>query len=240
MPDEDEDKRVKDLLGSATPEDLERWFGLPSYQALAEDGVVPPEVAEAESEQATQRAQALAAAEPAFYEPKFARGEKFATALVEPEPWKLFVAEDGIALFDEKAQHTSISTQTREYELPDGLQDRMSENAPQALLRDLHRPESMYEKWFQLVDMAAAQRMDIVAVIAKALRTNLHVTLDPELPTQALYRELREVRAERRASWLEVPAHQKAMAAKLAPEDAQAVQDEAAAWTAMSSGGDGP
>ena len=67
---EPDDKKVKELLDSATRADLERWFGLPSYEQLAERGVQPPPPAEDPEFAAirNRRDEAIASVDPAMVE----------------------------------------------------------------------------------------------------------------------------------------------------------------------------
>ena len=64
------DKTVKQLIDSGTRADLERWFGLPSYEALAEQGVHPEPPAEEPSyvERRKRQDAAMAAVDPALLE----------------------------------------------------------------------------------------------------------------------------------------------------------------------------
>jgi hypothetical protein len=73
-------------------------------------------------------------------------------------------------LFDQvmvDKQHTIA--EPRDYERPGDLSDNLHECTPQALLRDLHRPELNFEKQFEIVDAAAESRVDRHAIIAEAL-----------------------------------------------------------------------
>jgi hypothetical protein len=89
----------------------------------------------------------------------------------------------------------------RQVERPDDIEDDLEQHTPQALLRDLHRPESYVPKRFELVDVAAEQRFDIVAEVACAMRTSWR--LPPLGPS--LFREadalLADARRVRRDSW---------------------------------------
>jgi hypothetical protein len=110
------------------------------------------------------------------------------------------IAQLDLSMIDR--QHTIA--EPRELERPMELQDDLRDCTPQALLRDLHRPELDFEKVFEVVDMAAGQRMDIVAAVAEAMRTRW--TLPPFGPTplQEALALLRELRADRHAPWTEI------------------------------------
>ena len=73
-----------------------------------------------------------------------------------------------------------------ERDAPD-LEDAVRERTPQALLRDLHRPELYFDKSFQRVDMIADYRVDIAAPSVKKLQFVVHDFVDgydtyPEKP----------------------------------------------------------
>jgi hypothetical protein len=70
--------------------------------------------------------------------------------------------------------HTAIA-EPREVERPEFIEDALKEVTPQALLRDLHRSEETFDKSFEIVDMAAEQRFDIVAEVAQAMSTDLRL-----------------------------------------------------------------
>ncbi|HET7500588.1 MAG TPA: hypothetical protein VFK02_06275 [Kofleriaceae bacterium] len=202
------DKKVKDLIDDATRADLERWFGLPSFEQLAERGVTPePPPPEEDPEMVAvrkRRADAIAAVDPAMVEAHRKRTDppehliKFKATIdvrVDPE----------IGLFDSAMlERQSTIAEPRERELPEELRDDLHDCTPQALLRDLHRPELHYEKTFEIVDVSAEQRFDIVAAVAEAMRTCW--TLPPFGPTpleqaRALIRELRE---DRHRPWTDI------------------------------------
>ena len=79
-----------------------------------------------------------------------------------------------IALFDQGMVDRAFTiADPREVEIPEALRDDLKECTPQALLRDLHRSEREFDKTFEVVDMAAEQRVDIVEMVATAMRTSL-------------------------------------------------------------------
>lgn len=190
------ERTVKQLLDAATAAELERWFGLPSFQELAEKGEPPPVDPEIEAVR-EQRAKAIAAVDPALVESHRRRVEsgegllRFQAVIdVRIDPT---VARIDFAHIDKK--HTIA--EPREVEIPDPLRDDLAEVTPQAILRDLHRPEMYFDKVFEVVDMAAEQRFDIVAAVDDAMRTSWKL---PPLPHsiavegRALIAELREER----------------------------------------------
>jgi len=200
------DKKVKELIDAATRAELERWFGLPSYQELADRGIKPPEPPPDPEmvEVRRRRDEALAAVDPAMIEahrrrtdppPDLIRFKQLIDVRVDPS-----ITQLDLSMIDR--QHTIA--EPRERERPMELQDDLQDCTPQALLRDLHRPELDFEKIFEVVDMAAGQRLDIVAAVAEAMRTRW--TLPPFGPTplQQARALLRELRDDRHAPWTEI------------------------------------
>jgi len=206
MADNQEDKKVKDLIDAATRAELDRWFNLPSFDQLADRGVTPapppedPEVAAVRK----RRAEAIAAVDPALVEAHRRRTEprddliKF-KAIIDVR------IDPTIALLDLtmiERQHSVA--EPREVELPQELQDDLRDCTPQALLRDLHRPEIDFEKLFEIVDMSAEQRFDIVAAVAQAMATRW--TLPPlgRSPFHEARALILELRDDRHRPWTEI------------------------------------
>jgi hypothetical protein len=202
-----EDKKVKELIDAATRAELERWFGLPSYQELADRGITPPEPPPEDPEMIAvreRRDQALAAVDPALIEahrrrtdppPDLIRFKPLIDVRVDPD-----IAQLDLSMIER--QHTVAEPRQRELSME--LQDDLHDCTPQALLRDLHRPELDFNKTFEIVDIAAGQRFDIVAAVAEAMRTRW--TLPPFGPTplQQARTLLRELRDDRHAPWTDI------------------------------------
>jgi hypothetical protein len=204
MPDND-DKTVKELIDASTLADLERWFGLPSFQQLAEQPQPspppePPEWAETRK----RRAAVLAAVDPgmlAAHRRRVERQNDLKLFKLEIEPR---IAPD-IRMLDQAmiARGNTISD-PREYELPSDLEDALTERTPQALLRDLHRPELDFEKMFELVDVMADSRVELRAIIHEALAFRRSSTKKIESKVQEVRALLLELRQERRRPWTEL------------------------------------
>jgi hypothetical protein len=201
--DDADGPKVKDLLAdtaklaevvdAATRAELEKWFGLPSFDQLAERGIVAedPEMVAARE----QRERAIAAVEPALLEALRVRAEREILPVRAAPPLH---ARD-IAMIDldrVERMHVAIA-EPRARELPPELEDDLKECTPQALLRDLHRSEDTFDKTFEMVDMAAAQRFDIVAEVASVMSTSWKLPPLGQLPSiegRGLLAELRRLR----------------------------------------------
>lgn len=219
MPDND-DKTVKELIASlgstgarstagsaepideATRADLERWFGLPSFQQLAEQQAPPKPTENPEwVELRKKRAEALAAVDPDMVEAHRRRVERqreLKLFQIEIEP----CVRPEIMRIDHQAidrRHTIA--EERSYELPPDLEEALTERAPQALLRDLHRPELVFEKMFEWLDPLAEHRVDLRALINEALAFRASSTTKTESKVLEARALLAEARQERRKPW---------------------------------------
>lgn len=208
MPPDDEPK-VKDVLEGRVPldpstqADLERWFGLPSATELEEQG---KQAALEDSEMAevvARREKALAAIDPALLDEIRVRTEDRPSPIVF-KPTLEVVIDDSVALFDQGMVDRALTiAEPREVEIPDALIDDLKECTPQALLRDLHRSESFFDKTFEIVDAAAEQRLDIVAEVRSAMATSWKLPAFGKSDLDQSREMLAGVRAQRRQQWTE-------------------------------------
>lgn len=197
MSDDDDDKKVKELIDAATRAELERWFGLPSYQELEDQGVEieDPEWAEARK----KRAEALAAVDPAMLDWHRRRNER--TDLIQFEPELTLRVEAPVSTVDLAAiERRCAIAEPREVDIPLQLEQDLEECTPQALLRDLHRPELFFDKVFEIVDVVADQRVDVAAAIREALAARPGTPFPPS-PVAETRAMLREATAQRRLPW---------------------------------------
>src|SRR5262245_18840790 len=169
---QDNDTKVKDLLDAATRAELERWFGLPSFEQLAEQGIVPapPPAEDPEfAERRKRQDEALAAVDPLWLEAHRLRVESMCAMVTELPPMVLRV-DPSIARFDHAmVEHAATVAEPREVERPEDLSEALAERTPQALLRDLHRPEADFYRAFEQVDVMSDYRVDLAATITEAM-----------------------------------------------------------------------
>src|SRR5580698_7591296 len=170
-PDDDDkpDPSVKQLLDTATQAELARWFGLPSFEVAVERGLELPEDPEVVALR-ERRERATANVDPAFLDAIHERNEVRPETLLKFAPNIELRIKTEMGSFDHAMVDRAIP-EPREVEISEALRDDMKDVAPQALLRDLHRSETTFEKQFEIVD-AAADRYDIVAEVASAMATN--------------------------------------------------------------------
>ena len=205
MATDDDDKRVKDVLGETNLAELQRWFGLPSYTALEEEGKTAQLPADDPYKEARERREkAIAAVEPWFLEAIHRRHEK---------PWSLITFEAIIdvkvkvdmELFDESMATTRAAAEPRELERPESIEDDLKDRTPQALLRDLHRVESYFDRQYEVYDSEAHQRFNIVDEVARMMATNLKLPPLDELPGTDLRVMMADTIEERARPWRELP-----------------------------------
>ena len=111
-----------------------------------------------------------------------------------------------VGLFDQAmAERGHQIAEPREVEIPEELRDDMKDCTPQALLRDLHRAELYFEKTFEVVDMSAEQKLDIVAEVDAAMKLNLKLPPLSVSPFEEERRLLVQDRALRKLPWTQWP-----------------------------------
>ncbi len=204
MPADDDTKAKDAVVDAATQMDLERWFGLPSFQELEDKGIPvedPDMVAVRE-----RREKAIAAVDPAMVEAHRRRTDPRDDLLVFKPSIDVRVDPD-VALVDYSMVDRQVA-EPREVEIPEPLKDDLKECTPQALLRDLHRPELEFQKTFELVDMAAEQKIDIVAEVASAMATSWKLPPLGGSPFTEANELVRGLRSERKQPWAKLFAQQ--------------------------------
>ncbi|MBL9016902.1 MAG: hypothetical protein JNL83_22125 [Myxococcales bacterium] len=205
MATDDDDKRVKDILGEASMADLQRWFGLPSYTQLEEEGKADELPADDPYKEARERRErALAAIEPWFLGAIEARAEKPWTVLTFKPLIDVKVRED-VAMFDASVAVARLAADPREVERPEDIEESLNECTPQALLRDLHRVESFFEKQYEVYDAEAHQRFNVVDEVAQVMATDLTLPPLDDLPGTNLKALMADVLEERALPWTELP-----------------------------------
>ncbi|HEX8112327.1 MAG TPA: hypothetical protein VF516_31560 [Kofleriaceae bacterium] len=201
------DPRVKELIDSATRAELERWFGLPSYEALADQGLRPEPPADEDPKLAERRKRqdaALAAIDPALVEAHRRRTEGMASILKPPPEVTLHIDPSIVQLDTVMIERQGAIADPRELAQPPDVVDALTERTPQALLRDLHRPELDFDKVFQRVDMIEEYRVDIAASIEEVMATSTRLPPPETPPFKECYALLHELRAERKQPWIHI------------------------------------
>jgi hypothetical protein len=193
-------KSMADVVDLATQRELQKWFDLPSFeqvgtpQPIAED----PELVEVRE----RRAKACAAVDPVLLELILMRTEVTPERLLHNTFHVDIHVDPSILQFDIDAAERQIQhAEPRDVEISEELKDDLKECTPQALLRDLHRPDLSFEKQFEIIDVAAEQKLDIVAEVDAAMKMNLKLPPLGLSPFEEERRLLVQDRANRRAPW---------------------------------------
>ncbi len=212
--DPKDDPTVKDLLkgtslddvvDEATRKELERWFGLPSFEELEAKGAEPkpedPEVVAVRE----RREKAIEAVDRALLEALRVRYEDRSETLLKFEA-KLEVRVDpDVAMLDHgMLERVHTVAEPRDFERPEDIEDDLKDVTPQALLRDLHRPETDFSLTFEMIDISAEQRLDIVAEVATAMATSWKLPPLGESPVIESTRDIADARAVRRKPMTEL------------------------------------
>ncbi|MCX5747529.1 MAG: hypothetical protein NT062_34120 [Proteobacteria bacterium] len=198
-------------IDETTRQQLEAWFGVPSYQAIAEKTGKPIEAPE-DPEMAkvrVQREAALAAIEPAMLDAIHRRVERCDTMRRFTPTIDL---DAGLAI-DPDMPFLDVSminrvgaiADPREIEIPAELQDDLRDCTPQALLRDLHRAETDFDKQFERVDVMLEHRVDISGLVSEAMRTSWALPHFGPPPFVEGTNLLREIASLRRMPWTDIP-----------------------------------
>jgi hypothetical protein len=196
-------KSMADVVDLATQRELQKWFDLPSFeqvrarQPIAED----PELVEVRE----RRAKVCAAVDPALLESIHVRTEVTPETLLRNTFHVDIHVDPSILQFDIDAAERQLKhAEPREVEISEELRDDLKDCTPQALLRDLHRPELMFEKQFEVIDIAAEQKFDIVAEVDAAMKMSLKLPPLGLSPFEEERRLLVQDRANRRAPWIKL------------------------------------
>lgn len=193
------DPKVKELIDAATRAELERWFGLPSFTQVEEGKEkAPPEDPDVVAVR-ERRQKAIEAVDPAMVEAHRRRMESPETLIRFKAMIEIRVDPDVSLLDHQMIAKQSAIAEPREVEISEQLRDDLRDCTPQALLRDLHRPELDFDKTFEVVDYGAEGRLDAVAIVNEVMSTTYKVT---EAPAN-LFREGREILRDLRTTRLE-------------------------------------
>jgi hypothetical protein len=201
-PDDTDDKKALDAiteLDPATRAELERWFGLPSFAELEEKELPTEDPSLIEARE--RREKAIAAVDPALLDEHQRRTTvpddllRFRTEIelrIDPE----------MPMIDFTRIDAATIAEPREIDVPEPLRDDLRDCTPQALLRDLHRPETDFQKVFEVIDFAAEGRIDASTEARTAMTTrwqaNEELLLRPGTEARQI---LRDIRAEQREPW---------------------------------------
>jgi hypothetical protein len=183
-------------LDPATIAQLAAWFGAPAA------GPVPaaPE-APRDADAATRRALALEAVDPGFVSALQARWDR-GEALLRVTA-RMARPRRAPSKFDLAVWNLHLGDELREVERPEDIGDTLKDPTPQAVLRDLHRPEQQWPRRFLPQDLG----LDIAGLRTRAriddiLATNYAVRIDDEpIPARIMAEQRAALRAHLNQPW---------------------------------------
>jgi len=203
-PNDPGDKKVKDVLDAATQANLARWFGLPSFEQLADDGKLPapptedPEFAEVRK----RRAAAIAAVDPRLMG-ELDRRRRPARSMASFQQ-AIDVRVDPSIGFDLKVAERQLA-EPRDYQRPGDIESELRESSPQALLRDLHRAELTFRLQLEWLDPLPEDRHAATRVATEVMTTRWSLPHRPPVsPFLEAHALLLEAHRQRREPWAEI------------------------------------
>jgi hypothetical protein len=221
----DLEQKLDEKLDPQTIAQLASWFGLPSFEQLEEErrrAEAPPEEPD---ERALSMAKAAAAVDPSMItllERHVVRGDRMLGDRLPP-PMESPVRD--ISRFDVSlADQLGQLAEPREVERPMWIEDARKESSPQAILRDLYRPETTFNLGYPLPDpepTLAELTGDIRAIATRSYRVR------PDLASAAA--QMRELMGELR-HWKQVPWGELTFPKRSEAPDGERGDDPAAGW----------
>lgn len=191
--------QAREELDPETVAQLAAWFGVPVLTPAAPPQPEGP-VSKRE-EAALRRKRALDAVDPGFLagiERKWAQGDAL---LCINRP--VGQARRSPTRFDLDVWNLQASDEVREAERPEDISDVLKDPTPQAVLRDLHRPDQQWPLRLLPEDLG----MDVAGTrtrsrIDTALRTKYVVRMDDEpIPAQLILADMGALRAHLSEPW---------------------------------------
>lgn len=205
MATDDDDPKVKEVLGQTSEDDLARWFSLPSFQQVEEEKQADAAAPDPEREAiVSKRAKALENIDPELVKAIHLRTDENPIDLIYFKPNVEVHIDTNFGNIDQALIDKQLAlAEPRIYELPPELQDELNECTPQALLRDLHRPEDTFEKQFEIADEEAERKIDVVAEIERAMTTSWKLPPFEKHPLIEARRVLTDLAADMNRPWTE-------------------------------------
>lgn len=218
MVPDDDDRKVKDLIAAAkagdanidpaTAADLARWFGLPSYQQIAEGEVAAPP-RKPEDPQVVARREAIARAIDAI---DMELTERLHTQwdgaedLIKFEAVELTRVDVNFSAIDPVLVARADIADPRFVELTTEMRDDLNECTPQAVLRDLHRPELTFHLHFEVDESTAiaVEHIDVTAVVREVFGTRYKLEFDPRTVSTEIRELLAPMRSAKRERWADI------------------------------------
>lgn len=204
---------LEEKLDPATIAQLAKWFDLPSFAELEErqQAAEHPPLDEA-AQARLDRHEAIAKIADETILSRMEGRKTAGDALVKPlPPLELNVGREILSSDPTWSDRASTVAEPREVNLPMWLEDIHKESAPQAILRDLHRPELDFYIRFEY-----GEQPRTIGEVSKDLHTDIRasrkVTLDVPPSWTAARDAFAELRHWKAARWDELPLPKKEQA----------------------------
>lgn len=201
----DQGRSLEQIVDEKTAAELQRWFGLPSFEQLADEGKAPVVTSPADAADQARRAETLAAV-----------GDWMLQALDyrHHHVWDLIIfkplinvrIDPTMPMFDDAGlARLHANTEVREVQRPHDIEEELKDQTPQALLRDLHRSEETFDKLFEIRDEVAESSVDAVVEVRTAMTTSWKLPSLGEPFGVALRKSFAQVREELDSDWSALP-----------------------------------
>lgn len=200
----DQGKSLEEIVDEKTAAELQRWFGLPSFEKLQDEGKAP-EVSEEDAADAAKRAETLAAVTEWMLSGLDHR-QYHAWSLIKFKPVIDVIVDVDMPMFEESGlDRLRANAEVRELERPEDIEDELKDQTPQALLRDLHRSVTSFEKQYEIQELPPQLVIDIVREVREAMATNWKLPELGDPPGIALRKIFAQLHANLRLPWQDLP-----------------------------------
>ena len=202
----DQGKSLEQIVDEKTAAELHRWFGLPSFQKLEDEGAPPESVSPEEAADIARRAETLAAVSDRMLADLDYR-HHHAWDVISFKPMIDVRIDPEMPMFDDAGlERLRVNSEVRELQRPSDIDEELKDQTPQALLRDLHRSEDTFEKQFEIREEVAAELvLDAVAEVREAMATSWKLPDLGDPPGVALRKIFAQVHADLHVPWGDLP-----------------------------------
>lgn len=201
----DQGKSLEQIVDEKTAAELQRWFGMPSFEQLEEEGKAPPLTSPEEAAEIEKRAETLAAVSDWMLAALDYR-HHHAWDVIMFKPMIDVRIDPEMPMFNDSGlARLRVNGEVREVERPSDIEEELKDQTPQALLRDLHRSEETFDKQFEIRDEVAEQAVDATVEVRAAMATSWKLPNLGDPPGVALRKIFAQVRADLHVPWANIP-----------------------------------
>lgn len=201
----DQGKSLKDIVDEKTAAELQRWFGLPSFEQLEDEGVAARPISPQEEADRAKRQETLDAVAEWMLAGLDYR-HHHAWDVVQFKPLIDVRVDPDMPLFAEAGlQRIRSNAEVRERERPEDIEEELKDQTPQALLRDLHRPELSFEIQYEVGEEMSEVVLDPVVEVRQAMATSWKLPNLGDPPGVALRKIFAAVREDLLIPWADLP-----------------------------------